>query len=801
MSVEGEFKRPNPVEAALLSPQAGLSLADKAFGHGYSASESIMLCAVVTIRFRSVGYLPVIIDEGRVNVDILEYLQFLKEQEKADSTLILRATALRRFLDFYRWALPNASERPIIRAFFEALFHGNPELGWESVSLKTARRYVETIALFLDYFCDAHGIASPNPLIEEPRSWVSTIWERIRRYRSDPLYHLFDTTRRSSLKKRRLYLPAPKGSQAISIQVRKKKTFDYEEFIKLIEFERNARNRQIWLLLGAGGLRESEVVHLFTWDITYEMATHEESVLLAHPTYGTVEVENRRFTRQAYLKDHFGRLPRDQLPAYDLRQAGWKGMRFQTGDTAGVTWLNPSFGVSAWQAHLEYLPLRVAARAHHPWYFVNFKHCVGEPLTLKNLYQQLDSACKKLGLHTPSNPHALRHMYVDTIVNVLGMSLEDAQILVRHRDPASTAEYARASRRPEDELSTLRGTTATQLREHVAAMPIDNFLVRDKRRLVEKYSDPAAWEELDVAAQGELTREVAGLPSVVADADLEAKQFDVLLFNLQLSVLRVEARFDELKESVIEFAGAMEEKQAIPMVREQLQLIEEVQTTQFWQGVTVPELETVRLRLRALCKFIDKKRRNTVYTNFEDELRSVEVVHLPIYSAGVDPERFREKALAFLRENFEHPSLHKVRWNQPLTPDDLDKLEKMFVEAGIAPTKQLHQEAEREGGLGLLIRSLIGLDRVAAKKAFSGFVEKRTLTADQLVFVNLVVEHLTQCGWMRPEQLYASPFTDEFEAGPNAVFSDARSLQDIIGILSLVRQNATDSSIETLSDK
>ena len=311
---------------------------------------------------------------------------------------------------------------------------------------------------------------------------------------------------------------------------------------------------------------------------------------------------------------------------------------------------------------------------------------------------------------------------------------------------------------------------------------------------MEKYSDPAAWETLDVAAQGELTREVAGLPSVVADADLEAKQFDLLMFNLQLAVLRVEARFDELKEHVIELAGAMEEKQAIPMVREQLPLIEEVQTTQFWQGVTVPELENVRRRLRALVKFIDKKRRNPVYTNFEDQLRSVESVPLRVFSTGVHPERVREKALAFLREHMDHPALHKVRWNEPLTSEDLAALEEMFVGAGIANRDQLKEVADGEGGLGSFIRSLVGLDRAAAKQTFSQFLESKSLTSKQLDFVNLIVDHLTQCGWMRPEQLYSSPFTDEFSAGPNTVFTDATALRALVGVLAAVRANAIGQS-------
>ena len=44
-------------------------------------------------------------------------------------------------------------------------------------------------------------------------------------------------------------------------------------------------------------------------------------------------------------------------------------------------------------------------------------------------------------------------------------------------------------------------------------MSIDNFIVRPKRRYVEKYADPGAWEGLDQSAKTELIQEVAGLPT------------------------------------------------------------------------------------------------------------------------------------------------------------------------------------------------------------------------------------------------------------------------------------------------
>ncbi|MGA7315635.1 MAG: type I restriction-modification enzyme R subunit C-terminal domain-containing protein [Silvibacterium sp.] len=58
-----------------------------------------------------------------------------------------------------------------------------------------------------------------------------------------------------------------------------------------------------------------------------------------------------------------------------------------------------------------------------------------------------------------------------------------------------------------------------------------------------------------------------------------------------------------------------------------------------------------------------------------------ELIVLPGISTGVDTERFREKALAFLRDKLEDPAFHKVRSNEPLTSADLESLEQMLVEA------------------------------------------------------------------------------------------------------------------------
>jgi type I restriction enzyme R subunit len=355
----------------------------------------------------------------------------------------------------------------------------------------------------------------------------------------------------------------------------------------------------------------------------------------------------------------------------------------------------------------------------------------------------------------------------------------------------STLDQLDAGMRPANLVKSeadLRHETAETLRQEVAAMNPENFVVRPKRRLVEKYAKEEAWKQLSDESRGELAKEVAGLPAELDAEPEEAKRFDLLMLRLQLAVLRSEPAYERLQKQVKEIAGLLEEKSSIPMVQAEMLLILDLQSDEWWQDVTTPMLENARKRIRNLVQFIEKSYRGPVFTNFEDELGDEAKVELPGLVGAGDFELFREKARLFLKQHQDHPAVRKLRTNQQLTATDLSELETILASNG-GKKDQIEKAKAKANGLGVFVRSLVDLDRDAAKQAFSSFLTGKMFNSKQIEFVDMIINHLAERGVMEVSLLYDSPFVDIAPQGPDGLFT-ATQVQALIKAVELVRTTA-----------
>jgi type I restriction enzyme R subunit len=144
----------------------------------------------------------------------------------------------------------------------------------------------------------------------------------------------------------------------------------------------------------------------------------------------------------------------------------------------------------------------------------------------------------------------------------------------------------------------------------------------------------------------------------------------------------------------------------------------------------------------------------------------------------------------FLKEHESHIAIQKLKRNVPITASDISELERILFESdGMGTREDFEKAYGKQEHLGVFIRKMIGLDRQAAKRAFRDYLDRKTLTANQIRFIDLIIDYLTQNGVMEPGLLYEAPFTDYSSTGLDGVFSD-RDASGIVSILGSIRKAA-----------
>jgi type I restriction enzyme, R subunit len=321
----------------------------------------------------------------------------------------------------------------------------------------------------------------------------------------------------------------------------------------------------------------------------------------------------------------------------------------------------------------------------------------------------------------------------------------------------------------------LRWDLAERLHHEVTGMNPDNFLVRPHREQLDTFTDFDSWLNLTPEAHAEVIDHLAGLPTTFRDNDTseEAKRFDLIALRLQLALINAEPGYAQLQARVKEIASALLDQLAIPAIRAQQELLDELTGDEWWQDVTLPMLETMRRRVRSLVKLIERTKRSIVYTDFEDELGELMAASLTGIKIDISFNRFEQKLRIYLRAHEQHLAVQKIRRNRQITTTDLDELERIFIESGIGTAAEIDRAKADSGGLGLFLRSLTGLDRQAAAAAFSKFQEGKMFTSAQLRFLNELIDYLAHNGTIDTDALYGSPFRAISPGGPEDIFPES----------------------------
>jgi type I restriction enzyme R subunit len=164
-----------------------------------------------------------------------------------------------------------------------------------------------------------------------------------------------------------------------------------------------------------------------------------------------------------------------------------------------------------------------------------------------------------------------------------------------------------------------------------------------------------------------------------------------------------------------------------------------------------------------------------------------EVIHDLVVNFN-DLDAYKRKVEQYLREQSNNITIHKIRNNQPITKAELQALENMLFEQGNLGTKEEFIKAYGEQPFGKFIRSILGLEAQAAKQAFAEILNNQTLNANQIRFMDKIIDYLTVKGSIDPSMLFETPFTDINTNGVLGLF-DERVATRIVSLIEELDRN------------
>ncbi|HHQ4564544.1 TPA: type I restriction-modification enzyme R subunit C-terminal domain-containing protein, partial [Aeromonas veronii] len=121
---------------------------------------------------------------------------------------------------------------------------------------------------------------------------------------------------------------------------------------------------------------------------------------------------------------------------------------------------------------------------------------------------------------------------------------------------------------------------------------------------------------------------------------------------------------------------------------------------------------------------------------------------------------------------------------------DLDVLEGLLLDAsGMSDVATYREQILQDKPLGTFIRELVGLDLNAAKEAFRAFLDEGAYNAEQINFVDQVIDYLVHNGVLDMAQIFEPPFTDNHGESAYGFFDEGKVVE-LFGVIRKVNANA-----------
>ncbi|PIZ13674.1 MAG: type I restriction endonuclease subunit R [Elusimicrobia bacterium CG_4_10_14_0_8_um_filter_37_32] len=331
----------------------------------------------------------------------------------------------------------------------------------------------------------------------------------------------------------------------------------------------------------------------------------------------------------------------------------------------------------------------------------------------------------------------------------------------------------------------------------IKTLPENSITIKESRKNIDKALSSNVWQDLDDESFEFLEKSIAPLMKYKSDFNLFQEQFILKTEKLALSVLLNNQEDIELFEKSI-----IDDIKRLPMnlnaVRKKGNEIKKALSDEFWSQLTHDKCEFLKEHLTEIMKYKLIQEREIVRLDIGDDVIERKWIAFGPEGEGDYVHSYREKVENKILELAgRHPTLQKIKNNQPISEQDIFELEKTLNSPELYVTEDNFRKIYNKpyGTFTQFIKFVLGIYKFPEpedliNESFNTYIVERNnrtpLTAEQIRFLRTVKNVFAKKKHIEYNDFFEPPFTS-FGTDAAVRLFDENELKEIVGIFNSIR--------------
>jgi type I restriction enzyme R subunit len=314
----------------------------------------------------------------------------------------------------------------------------------------------------------------------------------------------------------------------------------------------------------------------------------------------------------------------------------------------------------------------------------------------------------------------------------------------------------------------------------VESLPQKSIAIQEHLRDVELARSPKLWDRVGLDPLSFLKTKIAPLMRYKQNVEPNEASFTQKCQELSLAILTGDhGEIKRLSGAIAEMLECL--PTTIREVKEKETELDHVLSKSFWQNPTYDSVQDMLEIFGPLMKYKRSEARPPIVLDIDDVMEIVEKIE---YGPTLSPKTayvqdYRDLVERRIRNLAAgHPTIVKIERGDPITEEDLQKLEQTLNSPELYITEEILQKVykQQRGTMVDFVKKILGLyefpkPEKKIEEAFKTFmIEKNYLNADQVNFLRTVQTVFSKKKHIEFSDLYEPPFTNFGPKAPLPLF-------------------------------